>query len=220
MGELGHVLLRSEERASLERVEPNLRRLALRRDGAWLTFADEAGFDRRTLRADPPTADIDAWGEYLSRALDRSVLTVWTSESEASVRATRWKRGKTRGRLTLLDQAYRGPDGFPYAPSKVLWPWLPRARREQLLASGIKLVTPSGGSTGDPELDALLEGFDESDHVESDGGDEDDGGVFVSEDISVRAIGAAIGMTRPLLNPSFLDEADEALVFARTTRTS
>ncbi len=203
------------DRAHAERVEPELRRLVLRRDGKWLTLADSGGFDRRGAVASSPDADLASWGEYLSRALDRSVLTIWTWDGEASVRATRWKRGTSRGVLTLLADAYRGTDGLPYAPAKIFWPWLPAERRKAILASGVKLVTPGGESTGDAELDALLEGFDEADYAESAVAEEDGGDdvVFVALDISVPALGAAIGMKDPVLNPWMPREDDEELVF-------
>ncbi len=120
------------------------------------------GFDRRMGTYGPDT-DIHTRGEQLSRALGRSVLTIWTWDGEAAVRATRWKRGASYGSLNLLDEAYRGPDGRPYASAKIFWPWLPRDRRDVILAQGIALVTPAGEPTGDPEVDALLAGFDEAD---------------------------------------------------------
>jgi hypothetical protein len=203
------------ERKQVERTEPELRRLVLRRDGKWLTLADSAGFDRRTTRANPPDADIESWGEYLSHALDRSVLTVWTWDGEASVRATRWKRGKSCGVLSLLEEAYRGSDGLPYAPAKIFRPWLSPDQREAILGRGIKLVTPSGESTGDAELDALLAGFDESERAESEFDEEDPDHVFVDESISVAALCAAVGMKDPFLNPWMPRDEDEELVFRR-----
>lgn len=213
---LGWTRVIGAERADVERTEPELRRLALRRDNTWLTLADAAGFDRRTTRANPADADIESWGEHLSRALDRSVLTIWTWDGEASVRATRWKRGESRGVLTLLRDAYRGPDGLPYAPAKIFWPWLPPDRRDAIVASGIKLVTPSGPSTGDAELDMLLAGFDDADRAESPIDDDDDPDfVYVDESISVAALCASVGMRDPFLNPWMPRDEDVELVFRR-----
>jgi hypothetical protein len=199
MNALGFVRVADDERAEIERHDPSIRRLALRRDGRWLTFSD--GGDEH---------DIDAWGEHLSRALGRSVLAIWTWDGEASVVATRWKNGTARSVLSLLREAYR-KNAFAYAPAAVLSPWLPPTRRAAMLRQGIKLVTPSGGSTGDEELDAMLEDFDDADRLESEVIDEDH--VFVSEDVSVAAIGAMVGIAHPFLDPWEPHDGDEELIF-------
>lgn len=193
--------------------DPEVRRLVMRRDGKWLTLADGAGFDRR-MDTYGPENEIQGWGEQLSRALGRSVLTIWTWDGEAAVRATRWKRGTSRGSLNLLQEAYRGPDGHPYASAKIFWPWLPRERRDAILAKGIKLVEPGGEPTGDAELDELLAGFDDADGAEV-SEDDDPDHVFVDESISVPALARAVGMRHPLLNPWMPDDGDEELVFHR-----
>ena len=116
-----------EAAARAERAAPALRRIALRRDGRWLTLAD-ADVDA-----------LDAWGEALSSALARSVLTLWTWDGEASVVAKRWKRGRLRATLTLLQEAYAGDDGRPRAPAGVLSPWLARAAKAAFLREGLLL---------------------------------------------------------------------------------
>jgi hypothetical protein len=199
MSTLGFVRVAEPDRADVERHDASTRRLALRRDGKWLTFSD--GGDEH---------DIDAWGEHLSRALGRSVLAIWTWDGEASVVATRWKNGTARTVLSLLREAYR-KDDFAYAPAAVLRPWLPPAQRDAMIRAGIKLVTPSGGGTGDDELDALLEDFDDDDRLETKL--VEDGHVFVSEDVSVAAIGATVGIARPFLNPWEPHDGDEELIF-------
>jgi hypothetical protein len=193
------------ERARAEKSGAELLRVTLRRDGAWTTIAlvDE---------------DLEAWGEHLSRELDRSVLTIWTWDGESSVIATRWKRGKKKGRLDLLQEAYRGDDGRARAPAKVLWPWLPKEERAALLLAGIPLVDrATGAGTGDRELDKLLDGFDDveaSEVVDADAPDVDDA-VYVPLETSVHAIGAAVGMANPLVNPWDEAEGDLQLVFRR-----
>jgi hypothetical protein len=217
MSRLGFTPVPPEQRSRIEGSERNLRRLALRRDKKWLTLADSGGFDRRHEER-VRDASIEAWGQYLSRALDRSVLTIWTWDGEAAVRATRWKRGKRRGVVSLLGDAYRGADGLPYAPAKIFWPWLPPARRSAILARGIPLVTPAGEGTGDPELDALLEGFDDADLAESAPEDDDGDLVFVEERIAVAGLGGAVGMRNPFLDPWDPADEDEELLFERQAR--
>lgn len=212
MSTLGFVRVGNRERARVERTEPHLRRLALRRDGNWLTFADSAS----RASFGEALSELDAWGEHLSRVLSRSVLAIWTWDGEASVRVTRWKKGKARCVLSLLHDAYRGADAFVYAPARVLWPWLPPDRRDAILREGVKLVTPSGGSTGDAEVDALLEGFDDADRLASEGVDDEH--VFVSEGVSVAALSAAVGMRDPFLDPSEPRDEDAELLFRPRVR--
>jgi hypothetical protein len=179
---------------------PDLQRVALRRDGKWLILAD-------TL---PDSAS--AWGEHLSRFLGRSVLTLFTWDGEATVVATRWKAGKVRAKLELLGDAFRGADGRPRAPAKVLWPWLEPSARGALLRDGIPLRAPGGEGTGDAELDDLLEEFDD---VPEPGEDDavDGDHVFVPIGTSVLSLGAPIGLRRPFLDPCSLEPGDEELVF-------
>jgi hypothetical protein len=142
------------------------------------------------------------------------VLAIWTWDGEASVVLTRWKRGKQRAKLTLLNDAFRGSDGIPRAPAKVLWPWLPREQREAVLGDGVRLVEPSAAaSTGDEELDALLEDFDEADRVDVDAGASDGAIVYVPLETSVAALGAAVGIVQPFLDPLSLGEGDQELLF-------
>lgn len=209
MVDLGYRAIFPED---LQPGEPDLRRFLLRRDGRWLTLVDEAGFDPRLGPRDAPGSDLESWGAHLSRALSRSVLTIYTWDGEATVVATRWHRGRPRRVLTLLEEAYRGDDGLPYAPARVLWPWLPPARREAILAAGIALTMPAAGTTGHGELDALLEGYDDDDR---EGSDDDDDFVFVDESISVAAIGAAAGMRAPLLHPHDQQPGDERHLYVR-----
>jgi hypothetical protein len=54
----------------------------------------------------------------------------------------------------------------------------------------------------------MLEGFDDADHAESPE-EEDRDHVFVSEEVSVAAIAAAVGMSHPVLNPWMLTDDDE-----------
>jgi hypothetical protein len=108
------------------------RQLVVARSGKWFAVASD--------RVD----EINAWGRGLSKSIGRSVLTVFTWDAEPSVVAERWKAGISRVRLELLDDAYRGADGRPYAPAKVLWPWLPKDKR----GDGVKLSkrrTDDGG---------------------------------------------------------------------------
>jgi len=208
----GLVRVADSERAAVERTEPELLRIALRRDGPWIAVADSRGFGGFGQRAD---GDLEGWGRDLSRELDRSVLTIWTWDGEGFVTATRYKREKKRGALELPRAARRGDDGVPRAPAKILWPWLPKSTREASLRDGFALVERATG-TGDAELDALLEGFDddvgdageEDEEVVADG---DDGAVHVSMDTCVAALGAAIGLTNPSLNPHDDEEAQELL---------
>lgn len=95
----------------------------------------------------------------------------------------------------------------------MLWPWLPREKRDAILASGIKLVAPSGGGTGDAELDTLLEGFNDADRSESLSDDGDEDFVYVPLETSVRAIAAAVGLSRPFVDPWSPAKDDETLLF-------
>jgi hypothetical protein len=156
--------------------------------------------------------DLEGWGRALSRELDRSVLAIWTWDGESSVSVTRWKRGKKRGSFELLRDATRGADGKPRAPAKVLWPWLPKKEREAILRDGIPLVEKAPG-TGDAELDALLEGFDEGDADESADEEGEDGLLWVSLETSLAAIGAAVGLEDPTLNPYDDEDGDTQLLF-------
>lgn len=196
------------ERARAERLEPQIIRIGLRREGKWTTIADArgaSGFGRYAV-----DGDLEGWGRLLSRELDRSVLAIWTWDGEASLIATRYKRGKRRGRLELLDQAWRGEDGRPRAPAKVFWPWLPKNERETIVRDGIPLAKHRT-NTGDAELDDLLDGFDDVDDLATD----DDDLVYVPLETAVAAIGAAVGMKNPALNPWELEDGDEELVFRR-----
>jgi hypothetical protein len=179
------------------------RRIILRREGKWLSFVDDAGTDLRK------------WGEHLSRALERSVLTLWTWDGEASVVATRWREGQPRHVLTLLDDAFRGSDGLAYAPAKVLWPWIQSAQREAILARGIALMMPSA-TTGDDELDELLEGFDEDDSQGDTPLEQEEGSVFVNEHVSVLAIAATVGMRNPWIDTNSPRAGDRELIYLRT----
>lgn len=200
----GLVRVSDGERAAVERTEPNLLRIAVRRDGPWVSIADARGFGGFAQAAD---GDLEGWGRDLSRELDRSVLTIWTWDGEGFVTATRYKRGKKRGTLELPGAAKRGDDGVPRAPAKMLWPWLPKKSRAAILRDGFAVVESRPAGTGDAELDALLEGFDddEDDDLVADG---DDGQVYVPMETCVSALGAAIGMTNPRLNP--YDDDDDA----------
>ncbi len=177
---LGLCWVPEPERARVEKTDPTVRRMVLARRGRWLTLVDTAPC---------------AWGDYLSRDLGRSVLELRTWDGEASVTVTRWKQGKVVAQLELLDEAYRKGTEV-YAPARVLLAWLPPERREAVLREGIKLVVPSGGPTGDAEIDAQLEAFDESD-----GDLDEDGGHFVPQDVTVEAIATAIGLTFPFPDP-------------------
>jgi hypothetical protein len=93
----------------------NLVRIVVRRDGRWTTFADSRGSGR------PAASNLDDWAESLSRALDRSVLAVFTWDGEGYVTATRWKRGRKRGAIAtphaeedVDDDVPDGPDGQVY----------------------------------------------------------------------------------------------------------
>jgi len=204
----GLVPVSDGERAAVERTEPNVLRIAIRRDGLWIGIADPRGFGGFAQAAD---GDLEGWGRDLSRELDRSVLTIWTWDGEGFVTATRYKRGKKRGTLELPGAAKRGDDGVPRAPAKILWPWLPKKSRDASLRDGFAVVERQTG-TGDPELDALLEGFDDDDGNDDElVADGDDGEVYVPMETCVSALGAAIGMTNPGLNP--YDEDAQELLF-------
>jgi hypothetical protein len=188
------------------------RRLLLRRDGPWLCLADEKSYRSESrLRS----SVIDAWATVLSRKLLRSVLVIWTWDGEASVRATRYKSGKSCGSLTLLQQAYRDKQGRVHVPAKIFWPWLPPSDRPDVLRSGIPLKAPLN-PTRDAELNTLLDEFEEPDDADSD--DSDD--IYVDLETSVSAIAHAIGIRRPLLAPPFDDSeedsrSDTTLLFRR-----
>jgi hypothetical protein len=186
-----------------------VRRLLLRRSGAWLCFADEKSDDRMKGLLAPPV--IDAWGRVLSQILSRSVLVVWTWDGEASLRATRYKRGKVRGNLSLLDQLYRDSKGQVRAPAKVFWPWLPRGERAQILGDGIAMDY-AASSTGDPELDNLIAGF--RDDLGDDPGDGES--IYVGLDTSIPALANAIALRRPFISHPF-DHAKprDDLLFAK-----
>jgi predicted DNA-binding WGR domain protein len=188
-------------------------RVVLRRDGDFWSVASTqwySGFARS------PTGDVGDWGKRISALTGRAVLTIWTWDGEASVVATRWKRGVAKAELTLLDQAFRGDDGIPRAPARVLWPWLDRRVRPRVLKEGIALLAPSAEVvTGDAELDALLAGFDDDEELEVEDSVDEAGEVFVSEDTSVCAIAAAIGMKDPLFDPWGERKGDVVLSFAR-----
>lgn len=142
------------------------------------TIADAEGFSGFGERNE---GDLDGWAKSLSRALPHSVLAIWTWDGESSVVATRWKKGTQRAQLTLLQEAYRGGDGKPRAPAKVLWPWLPPERRAAILRDGVALVEPTPAfTTGDAEIDELLGGFDD-DHTDDDDGEH----VYVPLETSV-----------------------------------
>ena len=157
---------------------------------------------------------VESWGKNLSGLLDRSILTIW-SDVQSRLLMKRWRRGKLRTTLTLLEDAFPGPDGLAWAPAKVLFPWLPPAKREALLHGGIRLVEPPT-ATGDDELDHLLNRFDDLDRAETEigeGGDVE----FIPLDVAVRAITATAGLTRPWLHPWDPDPegADMMLFFQR-----
>lgn len=192
--------------------------MRLRKRGAWCSMLDVDGYDPRRPAGD---AELQLWAEELSLQLEVSVLALFTWDGEASVSATRWRHGRRRAALELLRDAYRDEHGVARAPARVFWPWLPRETRAPLLRAGIALVKPAVGSTGDAELDALLEGFAEADDVPADFEDEsewrdedDDDDVFVSEEISLAGIGAAIHL-HPWLTPSDVDADVHELTFAR-----
>lgn len=198
------------ERARVERTDPNLLRIGLRREGPWTSVADPRGFGSFGHAAD---GDLDGWGRDLSRELDRSVLAIWTWDGEGCVIATRWKRGKKRGSLELPGHARRGDDGRPRAPAKVLWPWLPKKEREAILRDGIALVARATG-TGDAELDELLEGFDDLERLDAEY-EVEGGEVVVPLETSVGAIGAAVGLATPTFSPWDEGEGDRELLFRR-----
>jgi hypothetical protein len=221
----GYERVPDTERARAERTVPDLLRIGLRRERRWTTIADERGFGGFGQHAD---GDLEGWGRALSRELDRSVLAIWTWDGESAVTATRWKRGKRRGSLELLRDATRGADGKPRAPAKVLWPWLPKKERDGILRDGIALVekstsTSTSTSTGDAALDALLEDFDDvDDESESESEDADEDGdddvVYVPLETSVGAIGRAIGIEEPILDPCDERDGDAQLLFRPTPR--
>lgn len=184
------------------------RRLLVRKQGAWCTLVDTEGYDPRRDAGD---AELASWGADLSQLLGRSVLTLWTWDGEASVVATRWKHGTQRSILSLLQEAYRDDDRVPRAPARVLWPWLPPARRGEILRTGVALVAPAAGSTGDAEVDALLADFDDEESFVNDV-EEDEDFVFVEENVSLAGLGAAIGL-RPWLDPWNPDAAVRELRF-------
>lgn len=197
------------ERARVER-KSDVVRIGLRRDGRWITIADDRGFSGFAQHSD---GDLDGWGRDLSRDLDRSVLAIWTWDGESLVIATRWKRGKRRARLELPRDIRRGEGGRPYAPAKVLWPWLPKKEREAILRDGIALVEPPTG-TGYSGLDKLLEEFDDVDaDEEADAAEDEAGQIYVPLETSVGALGAAAGMANSFFSPWDKQEGDRQLLF-------
>ena len=75
------------------------------------------------------------------------------------------------------------------------------------------LVEPATG-TGDAELDALFEEFDDVDEQNDESDEEgEDGFLYVLLETSVAAIGAAVGMKDPALNPYDEREGDTVLLF-------
>jgi len=105
----------------------NARQVPIARKGSWFSVGTEQ------------LGNLDACGKKLSKSLGRSVLTVGTSDDEASLWAKRWKHGRVLAELALLEEVYRGPGGRPRAPAKVLWPWLPKNARTTVLREGIQL---------------------------------------------------------------------------------
>jgi hypothetical protein len=209
LGARGLVRVRPSEQGSID--PTRLRRIALRKEGSWLTLADSDGFGGPEEAA---RQSVERWGKDLSSVIDRSVLTIG-SDARSRLDMKRWRRGKLRTTLTLLQDAYRGPDGLAWAPAKVLFPWLPPTRRDALLRGGIRLVEPPT-ATGDEEVDRLLEGFDDLDRADTEIGE--DGEVeFTPLDVAVRAITATVGLTRPWLHPWDPDPegGDMALLFQK-----
>jgi len=214
-------------RCAVDPAEGPKRELLVRPDGKWLTVADATAHGSASARKATPDSRVDSWGKHVSRALGRSVLAIrMQEETQPTLRATRFRDGSARGVLSLMKDAYRA-NGLPHAPAKILVTWLPRAERDAILASGIALVEPGrmvgrGRSrrrvppqvTGDAELDALLDGFDDADRVESEVAGEDFT-VWVDELVALRALGAAVGMMNPFLYPSATADGDEKLVFRR-----
>lgn len=121
--------------------EPELparaRQVPIARKGSWFSVGTEQ------------LGTLDVCGKKLSKTLGRSVLTVGTSDDEASLWAKRWKHGRVLAELTLLAEAYRGPGDRPHAPAKVLWPWLPKNARTKILREGIQL-SAKRGKKGEP----------------------------------------------------------------------
>jgi hypothetical protein len=214
--------LRSQRFARVpeSRVKPtdSVVKIVLRREGKWTTIADPRGFGGFGAHGD---GDIDGWGRHLSRELDRSVLAMWTWDGEQSLIATRWKRGEMKDRLELLRDAHRDDDGVPRAPAQALWPWLPKRDREALLRDGFPLVMRAR-ATGDVELDKLLEGFEDVDV----GGDEDEkegegvgaDPIHIPLETCVHAIGAAVGLKNPALDPHVEEDGVVILVFSALPR--
>lgn len=192
----GYVRVPEDQRRFAEQTEAELVRVLVRRDGRWTNVASESGFD--SVLGDPD-GGLEEWGRELSRELDRSVLTIWTWDGEGHVVATRYKRGEERGSIELTGVGERGEDGRRYAPAQPLWPWLPKKTRDAILRQGVPLVEPPE-SSGDPELDELLEDFEEP--------VDDEELAYVELETMVRALGAAVGMKNPLLNP-YNDADDE-----------
>ena len=90
MATLGFVRVADAEREEALRAEPPPRRIALRTDGAWLSFADDEGF------TNAGGDRLDRWGVHVSRALGCAVLTVWTWDGEEAVCAKRWEDGRAQ----------------------------------------------------------------------------------------------------------------------------
>jgi len=110
----------------------NTRQVPIARKGSWFSVGTEQ------------LGNLDVCGKKLSKSLGRSVLTVGTSDDEASLWAKRWKHGRVLAELALLEEAYRGPGGRPRAPAKALWPWLPKSARTTILREGIQLSAKPG----------------------------------------------------------------------------
>lgn len=200
------------DRARVEGAAPEVRRVVLRRDGRWWTLADSAAYGRLRLGA------MDAWAEHISGVTGRAVLTLWTWDGEACVTATRWKRGRVKARLELPREAFRDGAGVPRAPAKVLWSWLTPAQRDVLLADGVKLVEPAPRpDTGDPELDALLDTFDDDERAAHHELGER-AAIRVPVDTSVAALCAPIGITDPFLDPWEPERRDVSMLFVPSRR--
>lgn len=182
------------------------RQLLIRKEGAWCTLVDTAGQE----------AELEAWGEDLSRLLGRSVLTLWTSDVEPCLVATRWKHGARRSRLDLPDDAYRDQHSSPRAPARVLWPWFAPTRRSTILRAGVALASPLGGATGDAELDALLDDLQEEEEEATPINDieEDEDFVDVDQNVALASVGATVGL-RPWLDPRNPGPRTRVLSFRR-----
>jgi hypothetical protein len=211
--EQGFEYVEPADRARVERTEPELRRIALRRDGRWWTLADSASYGRPQ-----PGGAMEAWASHISSVTGRAVLALWTWDGEACVTATRWKRGRVKAKLELLRDAFRDEAGVPRAPAKVLWSWLTPEQRERLLTDGVKLVEPAARpDTGDADLDALLDSFDDDEraaHHELGDGD----AIYVPIDTSVAALCAPVGIGDPFVDPWEPEAGDVAMVFKPSRR--